>query len=753
MIQKFDNLYVLETKDTSYLFEVSDKGHLFQLYYGPKISVTKESAKDIQKALTEKCKYQVGNAIQYDKESSDLVLENRLLEFSGIGKGDIRTPFVELTYPDGSATVDYLYESDEIGEGTISLEGLPYAIEGKNDQCNEGIAHLSITTKEEHYQTKLVLNYVVFYKENIIARSAKLINHGSDSVTIKRLMSLQLDVQNFPCVVTSFGGHWTNEMNRFDTKLSHGSFVNESMTGTTSSRSNPFIMVSKPQSNENAGLCYGFNLLYSGNHRETVEVASFGKTRILTGINPTGFSWKLQPGESFESPQAIMTVTEEGFGGISKNMHAFVREHIVRGVWQYKERPILLNSWEAAYFKFDESKLVKMAQAGKKAGIELFVMDDGWFGKRDNDASSLGDWYVNTKKLPGGLKGISDKIHELGMDFGIWVEPEMVNEDSDLYKAHPDWVLKHPNNSHAVGRNQMILDLTKDEVCNYIIEAMKNVFSSARIEYVKWDMNRIFSDAYSQGLESDRQGEVYHRYVLGLYKILKALTEAFPQILFEGCAAGGNRFDLGALCFFPQIWGSDNTDAYCRAKIQAGYSYGYPLSTVSAHVSSCPNHQTLRETPLETRFAIALAGVLGYECNLAEVNAVELEAIKDQIAFYKKYRKTLQFGDYYRVKTEVVTPFEQESFQFNIVSKDQTESVGVFMQGQKIPNMPGGIYQAKGLKSEALYHFTNRSLKFNIKDFGISLKMNFCGTGYDDDVRCFTDYSARIYTMEQVNNE
>lgn len=339
---------------------------------------------------------------------------------------------------------------------------------------------------------------------------------------------------------------------------------------------------------------------------------------------------------------------ENGFNQMSQRLHHFIWEHIIRGTWQKKERPILLNSWEASYFDISEKKLLKLAKEAKEVGIELFVMDDGWFGERMDDSSSLGDWEANTKKLPGGLKGLSDKIHGLGLQFGIWVEPEMVNVKSKLYVAHPDWTIEIPGQPHSEGRNQRILDLGRREVQDYIIESMSKVFSSADISYVKWDMNRTFSDYYSTALPPERQGEVAHRYVLGLYRCMKELMERFPEILFEGCAAGGNRFDLGILCYFPQIWGSDDTDALCRAEIEENYSYGYPLSAVSAHVSACPNHQTLRNTPLETRFQVACFGSFGYECNLCDMKKEEKEAMKEQIALYKKWRKVLQQGTFYR---------------------------------------------------------------------------------------------------------
>ena len=484
-----------------------------------------------------------------------------------------------------------------------------------------------------------------------------------------------------------------------------------------------------------------------------------------------------------------MTYSKDGCNGMSHNMHAFVREHIVRGEWKHKDRPVLLNSWEAAYFDINEKKLCGLAKAGRAAGVELFVMDDGWFGERNDDRHSLGDWEVNRHKLPNGLKGICDKINALGMDFGIWVEPEMVNTDSRLYRDHPDWAVDIPGQAHSEGRNQRMLDLCNPKVQDYIIESMTRVFSSANIAYVKWDMNRIFSDYYSKYLHAQGrpQGETAHRYVVALGKIMRTLVERFPHILFEGCAAGGNRFDLGILCYFPQIWASDNTDAVCRTAIQEGLSYGYPMSVVSAHVSACPNHQTLRVTPLATRFNVAAFGVCGYECNLAEMKKEDVSEIKEQISIYKKWRHTMQFGTFYRQRTGNI-------HQWTVVSPDKSRAVGLVMQELVQPNTQSESYNAEGLLEDALYHVYNRNLRYNVKEFGdlintaapvhirqgsilhnvvakfvtmpgeledyelygdalmnagIRLKQAFSATGFSDEVRHFPDFASRLYFIEK----
>ena len=779
MIEIRDNLYVLNTNNTTYAFRVMETGHLEHLYYGSKINIADPES------LVEKHKFQPGNSIAYDSEHAEFTLEDMCLEMSGYGKGDIREPFVEVVAADGSTTTDFVFESAEKLAGKEALETLPSSYDNANE-----VETLRIELKDKNNGYTLRLNYYVFADTDVISRDAKFINTSDEEVKLRRLMSTQLDLNKAGLVVSSFHGGWVKEMQKYDTTVNIGKFVNSSYTGSSSNRSNPFIMVSDANTSAEYGDCYGFNLVYSGNHYEAVEVNAYDKTRIVTGINPQGFEFTIAPGESFEAPEAIMTYSHDGHDGMSRHMHDFVKEHIVRGEWKDKERPLLLNSWEASYFNISESSLVKLAKMGKDVGVELFVMDDGWFGERHDDKRALGDWTPNKKKLPGGVDGLCRKINKLGLDFGIWIEPEMVNVDSDLYRAHPEWSIEIPGKHHSEGRNQRILDFANPEVVDYITESMVKVLESANIAYVKWDMNRIFSDYYSQYLPKDRQGELSHRYIMGVYKLAKNLTEKFPHILFEGCASGGNRFDLGALCYFPQIWGSDNTDAISRLSIQNGYSYGYPLNTVTAHVSSCPNHQTLRSTPLATRFAVASFGVLGYETNLCDLSKDELKEIKAQIELYKKYRKTWQFGDFYRVEYG-------NHVMWNVVSKDKKQAIGMLVQKEVMPNEMYACFRAKGLDPNIKYHFTNIKTEYNVKLFGdlintaapfhvkpgslmqnliakfvkmpgevedyvcygsaimnegVRLHQSFVGTGYDGDVRFFPDYSGRLYFMEAVED-
>lgn len=798
MIRKINDIFELSTDKTSYIFRLMDTGHLEHLHYGKKITVCEDVSMD---ALFEKQAFALGNTNEYDKEHKNMTLEDICLEMSSYGKGDIREAFVSLIYPDGSRTSDFLYVDHEITKGKEEFNTLP----GSYDESDQ-VDHLKITLKDSVYDVFLELHYFVYEKCDVITRSSKLRNECSEEIKLLKLMSTELDFAPDNYVMTTFNGAWAREMKKNDIRLMAGKHVNSSFSGTSSSKANPFVMLSKVGTTEDFGDCYGLNLIYSGNHYEMSEISSYGKLRFLSGINPEGFDFILQNGDEFESPEAVMSYSCSGFNGMSHNMHTFVREHIVRGSWKNKVRPVLLNSWEAAYFKINESKLLSLAKDGAKAGIELFVLDDGWFGKRNDDTSSLGDWEVNPEKFPKGLSHFADEIKKLGMSFGIWVEPEMVNVDSKLYEAHPEWAIDIEGRAHSEGRNQRILDLTNEDVQEYIIESMTKVFGSADISYVKWDMNRTFTDIYSKNLPKDRQGEVLHRYYIGLYRCMKELTKRFPDILFEGCSAGGNRFDLGILSYFPQIWASDDTDALCRSEIQNNYSYGYPMSTVSAHVSGCPNHQTLRTTSLQTRFNVAAFGVCGYECNFSDMKKEEMEEITEQIKLYKEWREVLQFGDFYRGKNYDVgesnyagalSASTANELSFTCVSKDKTKAVGLLMQRLVIPNSPFHKYVAKGLLPDAKYHFYNRELKYNIKGFGdlvntaspihikqdsmlhnivskfvkmdgekeeytltgemlmnagVKLKQAFSATGYSDEVRYYPDFASRIYFMDSEVN-
>lgn len=786
MILKTDNLFMLNTADTTYMCAADDNGLLMHLYYGPRLAkpCDEQETANLVRSLKRKYCHDYGTAINYNKESS-LTLEDLPLEISSVGKGDMREPGIILVYADGSRTSDYIYDSCEIKESPENDEdgmafGLPVSYRNDGDRVSQLIIHL----KERFKKARLDLIYTVYEDANVITRRIVIYNDGEDSLRIRRIMSLQLDIDDGQYKMISFGGNWAREMEKHETQLTYGVNINHTTTGASSNRNNPLVMIAQDDANETAGNVYGFNLVYSGNHYEAGEVNSFGALRFVSGIDPTDWEWTLGPGESFGSPEGVMSYSDKGYRGLSRNMHYFVRNHIVRGRFKNQPRPILLNSWEAAYFNISESRLLSLAGKAREAGIELFVMDDGWFKGRNSDKSSLGDWVCDTKKLPRGLKHLSDKVHGLGLQFGIWVEPEMISEDSDLYRAHPEYAMRVPSRDTSLGRNQMVIDLTNPEVVDYLYESLKKVFECG-IDYVKWDMNRLFSDVYSSSLPPERQGEVSHRYMLGLYELLNRLMKEFPDILFEGCASGGNRFDLGMLSYFPQIWGSDDTDAIMRTEIQNGYSYGYPMSTVSAHVSDCPNHQTLRRTPIYTRYNIAAFGLLGYELNLCDISSDDFNAVKSQVQLYKIWREVFFGGDFYRINDK----------EWMVVSPDGKKAVAVIWNTLNRPNEFYKRLNAVGLDEDTSYHVYNIPIKHNLKEFGdlvnmvspIHLKQDsavyniiakfvkmdgesedyvlkgsylnnagvvlaqaFGGAGYENETRMFQDFSSRMYYFEAV---
>jgi alpha-galactosidase len=564
--------------------------------------------------------------------------------------------------------------------------------------------------------------------------------------------------------------------------------VNESTVGASSNRHNPAFALLEDGADFTRGSVYGFNLIYSGNHYSAVERSTFDTARVMTGINPHCFLWRLKGGDSFVTPQAVMTYSHEGTNGMMANMHAFVNEHIVRGEHKSADRPIVLNNWEATFFNFNRSKILALARSAKKLGIEMFVLDDGWFGKRNNDLAGLGDWVENRKKLPGGIKYIADSVNKMGMKFGLWFEPECVNPDSDLYRAHPDWAISIPGRELTLGRNQLILDLTRPEVREYIIESVDKILCGANIEYVKWDYNRHISDMYSSSLR--QQGEFFHRYTLGIYEVLgEIFYKRHPEILFESCSSGGNRFDLGMMCFSPQIWTSDNTDPIERLDIQGGVYYFYPQSTVSAHVSMAPHAQTLRDTPIATRFNVAAFGVLGYELDFSELTPHERKQVKWQIEYYKKYRRTFQYGRLSKVKLKNPA---QISWQ---ITDGETTFASIYQKTKE--SCPGrDRLNVPGLEPDKLYHVESREQYNKVSRFGgllkhilpvhlkadgfilrtankyygmpdgretytssgamleegINLAMQYEGSGYNADLRLLGDYGSNLYLIREKNN-
>ena len=531
-------------------------------------------------------------------------------------------------------------------------------------------------------------------------------------------MSLQEDLPDSTFELVSFDGTWIRERHPNSRELSPGIFTIDSKKGVSSSDHNPFVILKRKDTSEEFGEAFGFSLLWSGNFEMSVEVNPHKLTRLLLGINSFDFSYRLEPHETFVTPEAVCSYTMNGLATLSHHFHDVINQHLIPLHWQHVDRPILLNNWEATYFQFTESKLLQLAKKAKKVGIELFVLDDGWFGKRDDDTSSLGDWTVHQKKIPSGLRKLVQKINHIGLDFGIWVEPEMVSPDSDLFRTHPDWAISHPKSTPSLGRNQLVLDLSNPLVRDYLVEVLSLLFESAAITYCKWDMNRNLSDLYSNYLPANRQMELSYRYTLGLYDILERLTKKFPKILFESCASGGNRFDMGMLYYMPQTWTSDNTDAHERQKIQYGTSFLYPPSTMGAHVSNSPNSQVVRSTSIETRFHTAMFGLLGYELDLTRLSPFDLFAMKNQIAFYKLHRHTLQFGRFYRRGN----PFHDNEFLWISQNQETEEALVGLFQTKSNPNPGYQFFRLPMLSTHSSYHVTSRVQNHHLSLFGDLVK-------------------------------
>lgn len=635
MIEAKNGVFNLATPNTSYIFKVGECGVLEHLYYGKRLDAfDAELMSNVQNV-------KICDATAYDKDHSLLFLDNLMTEFSTEGRGDYRLTSMKASYDNGHSVLDFVYETYSITHGIPSMEGLPSVY-------GDEFSTLEVVLKERLLPLKLRLYYLVGDEKDVIVRFSRIENEGKDDVYVQALASLQLDVPDPEWNLVTLDGAWARERMVCDRPLRPGIHINDSKTGASGAFHNPAIALKAPDATEFQGDVIGLNLIYSGNHQESVELSPYGRLRVLTGINPNTFTWELKAKSSFTAPQAVMVYSDKGLNGMSHEMHRLVNENVCRGPWRDKERPVLVNNWEATYFDFNEEKLLDLADTAKDVGIELFVLDDGWFGERENDTTSLGDWTANGRKLPNGLAGLSSKLHEKGLMFGIWIEPEMVSEKSRLFERHPDWRIAIPNRKPGVGRNQYILDWTREDVTDYMIACISTLLEESKANYVKWDMNRFFSDFNTQWQNKYFMGEFLHRYVLGFYKVLEALTAKFPDILFEGCASGGNRFDLGVLCYMNQIWTSDDTDVLMRQFIQWGTSFFYPQSVMGCHVSASPNHQSLRISSIEDRFNVAAFGILGYEMDLTRLPSNELDVIKEQIRFYKKNRRLFQFGTFTR---------------------------------------------------------------------------------------------------------
>lgn len=693
-------VFRLDTDASSYWFRKTGFGHLEHLHFGERL------ASGGPQPLAVKRTALYGSSIVYDESDPLYCLDCMCLEWSGVGRGDYRQSPAEIKMPDGSFACDFVFDSCDIVPGAVACVDLPTARAGETD-CDT----LSVKLCDTSCGVSLTLIYTVFTRENVITRRAVLENHSDRPVSVRRLMSMSVDLPDRGFDMHTFDGGWIREAHHNIRPVGYGTYINSGSTGASGNRHNPGFFLSEQNACESVGRVWGFNLIYSGNHIGLVERSAQDLVRVQLGINPSCFDWTLSPADAFETPESVLSFSSGGFNGLSHNLHEFVNRRIVPDEWQGRERPVLVNNWEAHFFKFTRGKLLRLARRAKKLGAELFVLDDGWFGSRDSDSAGLGDYYVNRKKLSGGLERLSDDIHRLGLDFGLWFEPEMVNRDSDLYRAHPDWAVTTPGKNPCLGRNQLVLNLTRAEVRDYIVENVGSILDSAKIDYVKWDMNRHISDAFSPQLGN--QGEFYHRYILGLYDVLRRIFGPRPHILLESCSSGGNRFDLGMLCFSPQIWCSDDTDPVERLKIQGGLSYLYPLSAMGAHVSAAPHQQTLRDTPISTRFNAACFGLLGYELDLKWLTKAERDEVRDQIEFYKAHRSTFQFGRFFRFDAR-----KENKTHWQVLSADGSEAVAGFFQTLSGAAEGYDALPLTGLDPGSGYIVSTRPQRVFIKRFG-----------------------------------
>jgi alpha-galactosidase len=681
-------VFHLQSENSSYIIEIV-KGEIpAHVYWGPKLE-----GKEFQHPLNlvERCSF----SPTYSMEQKNISLDTIPNEFPSYGNGDFREPALEVHLVDGTTVTDFRYKSHTINKGKPELKGLPSTYVESDDEAET----LEILIQDDKTGLVAALSYTVFNNQDVITRSVRIENSGQDNVVLRRVLSANVDFHDSDYDMLQLSGTWTRERHIHKRPLVPGIQRIDSKRGASSSQQNPFMALLAKDATEDHGEVYGFSLVYSGSFLAQAEVDQYGLSRVGIGIQPFNFQWLLEPGESFQAPEAVLVRSSQGLGGLSRTYHRLYRTRLCRGEFRDRQRPILINNWEATYFNFNADKIKEIAQAGKELGLELFVLDDGWFGKRDNDDSSLGDWVEDRRKLPEGLGQLGKDITAMGMEFGLWFEPEMVSPESDLYREHPDWCLHVPGRTRTLARQQLVLDLSRKDVCDYIVDSVSSVLSSAPITYVKWDMNRNMTEIGSALLPAERQRETTHRYILGLYDVMERIVTRFPHILFESCSGGGGRFDPGMLYYMPQTWTSDDTDAVERLKIQYGTSIVYPASSMGAHVSAVPNHQVHRITPLETRGHVAMSGNFGYELDLTKLSEAEREDIKKQVSEYKELRMLIQYGDFYRL----LSPFEGNQTAWMFVSNDKKEAFATYFRVLAEPNAPLRRLRLKGLDPAKSY--------------------------------------------------
>lgn len=734
IVNQTKDVFHLQTDHTSYIFRVMENGELGQIYYGKKIHPKEQYNNLITRELHDATP-------AWTEETPDFQPELLKQEYASLGKGDYRYPAFQLTQSSGSRISEFKYQTYNVEDGKKRLSDLPSTFDDTNDDAQT----LTISLVDQITGIKLELSYAIFPHQDVIIRSSKFVNETDGNAVIDAAYSAQLDLPDSNYDLVQFSGTWARERHLFRNKLRPGIQCVNSLRTASSHQENPFVMLARPDTDNDQGEVLGFNLIYSGNFNDSIEVDQFDVSRVLIGINPDEFAWNLKSGESFQTPEAVLSYSDSGMNQLSQQLGDFYTDHLVNPTFAKKERPILINNWEATYFDFDEDKLMTIVKQAHELGIEMFVLDDGWFGKHNDDTTSLGDWFVDNDKFPNGLNHFSQQVHNIGMKFGLWFEPEMISMTSKLYDEHPDWMIGDPKAQLIPSRHQFVLDMAKPEVVDYLFEKIDQVISDTDLDYIKWDMNRNITDMFSLHLDSAHQLELGHRYIKGVYQLYDRLIKAHPDVLFESCASGGGRFDLGLMYYAPQAWTSDDTDAIERLKIQYGTSYGYPLSMMGAHVSAVPNDQTGRITPLETRGTIAYFGDLGYELDITKMTKEELVQVQGQVDFYQRYRKLFQFGKFYRIDD----PFEKDGniTSWEVVSPDKKQAIVGRYQILNHPNAPYQRQYFRGLDPDKQYTVNHTSETF----WGDELM----SAGYfvprvKKDKNYSSDYSSALFVVEEV---
>lgn len=692
-VNETKNEFHLSNSKFSYIFKIGENGILEHEYFGEAIADYRggRNYPRIDRSFSPNFS---------DAQDRLYSLDTVLQEYPGYGSGDYRTPAHLIRHENGSTVTDFRYQGYEISSGKPRIPGLPSTY----TEAIEEAETLCITLYDEQEKLALELSYTVYRDRPILTRTTAFKNLSTKTHFLEKAASLSLDFPFQELEAITLNGTWGRERMVERETIRRGNKIFDSKRGSSSHQMNPFVALVHPETTEYSGEAVGFSLVYSGSHQISLEQDPYGQTRVQLGINEFGFGWKLNPGESFHAPEVVIAYSSNGTMEMSQAFHGLYRERLARGKYREADRPILVNNWEATYFDFDEQKLKHLIDVSENLGMELFVLDDGWFGTRDDDLSSLGDWKEYAAKIPNGLNGIADYVHQKQMKFGLWFEPEMISENSDLFRAHPEWAVHIPGRGRSKGRDQYVLDMGREEVRQNILKQLMDILDTVPIDYIKWDFNRNVTEVFSVALPSDQQGEMLHRYVLGLYEVLETLTARYPDILFESCSGGGGRFDPGMLYYMPQTWTSDNTDAVARLKIQEGTSFAYPLSSMGAHVSAVPNHQTKRNASLEMRGHVAMAGIFGYELDLTQLSDQEKDQIAEQVKFYKKHRRTFQYGTFYRLHSA----FKGNHTSWMFVSEDKYqviifEATVLSEAAEKIRTL-----KLKGLDTQGIYDWNGQ---------------------------------------------